>query len=290
VPEAWELLQAIGPKPRHLSRRPRRLKRAVSAGPLPEIARKALAQLVQLCRAHEGLRWLATQVPELPPEMQDPSQDLLNRLLLPRPLSDVTEVATVRSDQGDLSALKTAVARAKELEEEVDLRRLVRVDGLMKEAGLAKPNDVLSPARARAISGRIQWLGPDRTETLLRVMAVVRRPWRLFKRPLRRRRTAQARVRLPPMQALLVGFMAVHRMLDLAADRMAAEAVGGIEPVVAGLVRLHGSPAERRRLRRGELRGLIEDAKADQLPRRWAAWWTSFVGAWRTPPLQLQTA
>ncbi|CAK0898313.1 unnamed protein product [Prorocentrum cordatum] len=91
--------------------------------------------------------------------------------------------------------------------------------------------------------------------------------------------------------APLSSWAAARRAEEAAADRAAAEAVGSIMPVAAGLVLLHGSDTDRRRLGRGELPGLLEDCRAEQAPqRRWTTWWTSVVKMKLRPPLYIRLA
>merc|ERR1719401_1856818 len=90
---------------------------------------------------------------------------------------------------------------------------------------------------------------------------------------------------------MLMAWMAFRRVAELRADRDAARVMGDIRPVVAGLTLLHGSTGDRRRLQRGELTGIILDARAEEVPQsKWGTWWRSAVGAAPLPPLQLRVA
>ncbi|OLP92838.1 Metacaspase-1 [Symbiodinium microadriaticum] len=68
-------------------------------------------------------------------------------------------------------------------------------------------------------------------------------------------------------------------------------AMGSIDSVAGGLVLLHGTPMEQRRLKRGDIRGLLEDAQLD-LPvrRRWPHWLKAFIKAGLQPALRLRLA
>ncbi|CAE7705103.1 MCA1 [Symbiodinium sp. CCMP2456] len=68
-------------------------------------------------------------------------------------------------------------------------------------------------------------------------------------------------------------------------------AMGSIDSVAGGLVLLHGTPMDQRRLHRGDTRGLLEDAQLD-LPvrRRWPHWLKAFIKAGLQPALQLRLA
>ncbi|CAJ1450725.1 unnamed protein product [Effrenium voratum] len=83
----------------------------------------------------------------------------------------------------------------------------------------------------------------------------------------------------------------LSRGATMQADREAAEAIGGIDPVAGGLVLIHGTASQHRRLRRGELTGLIEDSQADfPTRRRWPFWFNAFVKAQMEPELVLRLA
>jgi len=67
--------------------------------------------------------------------------------------------------------------------------------------------------------------------------------------------------------------------------------MASIDSVAGGLVLLHGTPMEQRRLHRGDIRGLLEDAQLD-LPvrRRWPHWLKAFIKAGLQPALRLRLA
>jgi len=111
------------------------------------------------------------------------------------------------------------------------------------------------------------------------------------RRPKSTRDTLPARLAIRPAVLLL---LSIKRVGELAADRAASKAVGGIEPVVAALVRVYGTEDERRRLDRGDVRGIIEASRAALGARggllRWELWWQSLVEGPADPPLALRVA
>lgn len=282
VPELWVLLRGLRPRGKARASRPSR--RGAGAGAALPAA--ALRQLLELCRAHRGLRLLAARAGALPRELRAPAEDLADKLLLPRLPGDAADVAALYAEEGAWPAAQQAARVAARLDERWQLRRLVRIAQLAEEVHPQSSADAFSAAEARTTLKRIYWIGPERVERVLGAFAALARRLR---RPFRRRASAAAA--WPSGRALLLGAAAGQRLAELEADRRAAEVLGDYKPVVAGLVRLLGTPADLRRLTRGELLGIIEDAKAEHVDRRrWMVWWTSAVGAQLRPPLQLRVA
>eukprot|EP00971_Amphidinium_carterae_P020163 397230-Amphidinium_carterae.1 len=82
-----------------------------------------------------------------------------------------------------------------------------------------------------------------------------------------------------------------RRSAELAADRVAAQVFGGIAPVAGGLTWRYGTEEEKRRVRRGEVMGLIEDAQIQYSPgHRGYARFEAFVDADSVPSLRLRLA
>merc|ERR1719362_274737 len=158
---------------------------------------------------------------------------------------------------------------------------------LMIDAGLAKAGEFETPAEAKRDMNRIYWVGPERVERILQFLARLRHPWRFE----RNKAAPVSHYTVPSPQLVLIALLATQRSLDLSADRIAAQVVGDFTSVVAGLVEVHGTDLDRRRLHRGELLGLIEDAQAEQVSAgKWGVWWRSVVKNYRHPPLQLRIA
>lgn len=92
----------------------------------------------------------------------------------------------------------------------------------------------------------------------------------------------------------LLGLLAVGRVAEMSADRSAAKKLGSIEPVAAGLVRLYGTEEERRRVDRGDIRGIIMGSRTALEARggllRWEMWFESLVTGPTQPPLMLRLA
>jgi len=282
VPELWLVLRGLQPKPKARPGRSSARRRARRAGGL---AATTLRQFVELCRVHRGLRLLAAQLDQLPQEARGPVQDVSSQILLPRVLGDAADMIAMYDEQGSWPAAKASTRVVMDLEERVQFRRLRRISQRWDEVHPLSSAEAFSPSQAGSTLRRIYRIGPERVERVLGAMAVMRRPWRLF------HKASSSATPWPSVHAVLVGATAAQRFAELAADRLAAEVVGDHRPVVAGLVRLHGTPTDLRRLERGELLGIIDDAQCEHLARRrWAVWWTSAVGASPQPPLQLRIA
>lgn len=262
VPEVWAVKTALLPRPRAQSQK--RKKREGDANGPDKLGALALKEFGELCRTHYGLGLLALRAGELPAQLREPASGLAARLRSPWPLSDVLDAAGMKLESGSLSGpIKLTVGRARELEQDLQLRRYV-LGGAPSVQASWKKLQAFEPSVAGA-------RGPA---TDVKRLA------------LGRRKRSQS-----PVKLLLTGWTAARRAEEARADRVAAEAVGSIMPVAAGLVLLHGSDTDRRRLGRGELPGLLEDCRAEQAPRRrWATWWTSVVKMKLRPPLYIRLA
>jgi len=265
VPEVWAVKTAVLPKPRAQSQR--RKKREGDANGPDKVVALACKELAELCRAHFGLGLLSQHAGQLPAQLRGPAAGLAARLRLPWPLSDVVDAVGMKLESGSFSGpIKLALGRARELERELQLRRYVLGGAPPVEASWKK----LRAFEPSSAGGR----GQQSSLTDVKRLALGRR---------KRRQS--------PVKLLLAGWAAARRAEEAAADRAAAEAVGSIMPVAAGLVLLHGSDTDRRRLGRGELPGLLEDCRAEQAPqRRWTTWWTSVVKMKLRPPLYIRLA
>jgi len=139
-------------------------------------------------------------------------------------------------------------------------------------------------------------VGPLLSEAMLGFLVKLRHPKTWFKasRPPRLSAAMVHHAALrwePALRSAAAVIMALSRRAELAADLMAAEVLGSAEPVVKGLVLLHGTATERRRLGRGDVHGLMEDASADlSSRRRWYIWWASAIKARARPPLEVRIA
>jgi len=288
VPELWQLLRAIRRRPKKPSNFGRRRSNSNSALPSAE---QVLKQCVELCRLHFGLRWIASHTGELPPELQEATSRLLARAAetagIPLAAGDAMDAVAVASDGGSLAGAKSAWDGATALEERRQLRRIWRINMLAWDLGLSEPGE-FAPAEAKRDLDRIYWIGPKRAEGILRFLTTLRHPGRHMRRSTA---VAASSRKVPSAQLVLMVLLATRRWLELSADRAAAKVVGDFMPVVAGLVEVYGTDLDRRRLHRGELTGLIQDAQAEQVPAaKWAIWWRSLVKNYMHPPLQLRIA
>jgi hypothetical protein len=226
----------------------------------------------------------------LPPEFREASNSLLTQVGvpgIPQAVGDAIDAVAVGANSGRVAGVKAALEGAKALEERRQLRRIWRINMLMIDVGLSKAGEFETPAGAKRDLDRVYWWGPKRVERILQFLARLRHPVR----SVRNRAAPVSHHMMPSPQLVMMALLATQRSLELSADRAAAQVVGDFTSVVAGLVEVHGTDTDRRRLHRGELLGLIEDAKAEQVPaRRWAIWWRSVVKNYRRPPLQLRIA
>lgn len=263
VPRAWTLLQASGVH--------RSVKTAWKHVP-PEIERhigQGWSQLQELCRAHAAITLAVTRV-RLPPEVVDSLPKVGSHWLhWEAEYGDIiTEVCEL------LEAPTSASVRAQTLW--MLSRRLhVRLNKVQhRNHGSSVQTDTsFASSLVRALQGASRLHSP-RGQGLLKSLShglsgLAHRP-------------------------VLLLALAVKRTAELAADRVASEALGGIELVVAGLVRLHGSEEERQRLDRGDLQGIISGACAALSARggllRWELWWESLIAGPAEPPLILRMA
>jgi len=295
LPERWQLLAAIKgpPKRKHPMRRKRSSSSSSSSSSaLPwDISAEQVCKLcVELCRLHFGLRWIAKHTCDLPPELREATNGLLTTVgfsSIPQPVGDAMDAVAVASHNGRLAGAKVALYGAKDLEERRQLRQIWRINMLMVDVGFAKAGEFETPAEAKRDLARIYWVGPERVERILQFLARLRHPWR-FKQ---KKAAFMSHHTMPSPQLVLSALLATQRSLELSADRAAAQVVGDFTSVVAGLVEVYGTALDRRRLHRGELLGLIEDAQAEQVSSgKWAIWWRSVVKNNRHPPLQLRIA
>lgn len=108
------------------------------------------------------------------------------------------------------------------------------------------------------------------------------------------RRSPGLRVSSELLRPVMLGLLAAGRASELSVDRAAAGVLGGIETLAAGLVRLYGTEEERRRVDRGDVRGLIDGSCVVLGTRggllRWEMWFESLVTGPVQPPLLLRLA
>ncbi|CAE8601496.1 unnamed protein product [Polarella glacialis] len=289
LPEVWAWWEAAKPLPvkvRGVVRKAHSKTKSPSSGSAEAILQTVLAQLGELCRLHHGLQVVAAGLHQLPKELSAPLLRVTGQVRLRQKLlGDAADVVAVRADEGNSAAMREAAVHAAEFAERRELKSVFRTMQLFDEVGMGKPKSSLKEnvKGGRQFMDFMYKVGPHRVEGLMTGVATVRRPQRLV-------RNRQSKKKLP-YRALLTAFASLRRAVELAADRQAAEAAGGIEPVVGGLILLYGTPSEQRRLKRGDVAGLIEDAHVDFPPnRRWAYWWQNTVKAKLRPTLQLRIA
>jgi len=254
------------------------------------------AQTKEACRLYAGLRAISRGAPLMPNEVRWPLRRLARALRrLPRFCRDIADVVVTYDHHGRRSALRSTRRKVAKHSRRAKLSSLFRVGHHYLELmGWRNYRSAIrSPLRfLRSWLWRIraaQKLGPDRVEPLTRLAVHIRRSLML-----RRHDSAGIRLR-GRKQSLLSGgrmlIMALQRASEVAANRLAAEAVGSVEPVLSGIIRTQGDDEALRRLRRGELLGIVEDLRARYPPRqRWPVWWASAVEAQASPPLWLQAA
>jgi len=249
--------------------------------------RKSCKQMAELCRVHWGLHPLIEFLPNLPSHIRRPVKRLLDKVEPPRLLGHVADVIGSYFQRGGSLALQTFSEKLRLLEEHFQLAHLAHVVQLgvkvAPKGPLPKPREAWR---------NIRWvyrIGVQRVESMLAFIVRFSQPKSLSIRAIRIRKW---RRRLTPSPGFVLALiLTTRRTAELEADRAAAEMSGSIGPVVAGLVRLHGDRTERRRLWRGELRGLIEDARAEMPQKyRWVEWWTGIIKYRSRPPLKLRIA
>lgn len=300
VPGLWALRQALTPA--SVPSQPAVVGTAgaqwslLGEGVLAESAQGLSRQLVQLCRAHRGVGLIDDLADELPQELAWAwgTASSTYRHAVPPWLGHLADFIAVAHDGTPQEALLAAAGKARVAAEEAHLGTLLRIGKLCKEVAPKQGWD-LSPRGLLRGARRLRWtyqVGPDLVENLLSLASRARQPQTWFRAaPKRRAVRRRGFLAALPWRSALLAAATVRRIAELAADREAACAVGSPEPVIAGLVLLHGSPEERRRLARGELQGLLADARAEEArSQRWRTWWTSAVQVRWRPPLRLRVA
>jgi len=291
VPGRWAVLQSLQLKPQLVRR-----KAAVGGSWLEGAAQATSGQLVQLCRVHHGVSLMDAHAGALPQELASAWRGASNiyRRALPPLLAGVADVVAVHHDGSWWPALMSSAVKLQSFARQKQFGTLWRITKL---CGEVSPGAGVDLSR-RAMNNNIKSLrltykvGPERIERLLAFAAHAKHPGRWFQKLAKKAPNRAALLAAAvPWRSLLMASAAVRRAAELAADRSAAHAVGDFRPVVAGLVLIHGTAEERRRLQRGDLAGLVEDARAEEVPaKRWGTWLTSAIEARPLPPLRLRIA
>ncbi|CAE7201842.1 MCA1 [Symbiodinium natans] len=270
LPQLWAVLAAIKGKAK-TRRAPTHSKTHRTFSQLQR------ARIQELCRVHRGLSEVQARHDQLPLPLQAPVTEAARHLLLPGVLGDCVNVVGTYADRGVVAAVQEAGSDVADYIEDFQLLRLVRIARLNVDVfGKPKRKPLTKTIHETRVNlQRVYSIGPKRVEGLLKAASKVRHPTRV----LRQRR----RPKLPFFE-IWTACTAMNRAATLLADHQAAKAMGSIDHVAGGLVLLHGTPLEQRRLRRGDIRGLLEDAQSD-LPvrRRWPHWLGAFIKAGLQP-------
>ena len=269
LPRAWTLLHASGAVDAT-----REAWEQIS----PQVAhdlQQGLEQLRELCRAHAVVTAAAASVAALPEGlglMATASSGWLGGVEGESRHAAVAELcALVEEPLSTAARLRAALSLVRRS------GSLLSQDGAEPGKAQAWAAPLVNTLSARATAAGSAMRGHDAARLLLPAMALGYG---------RARRLA----RLP----VLLLTLAVKRASELAADRAAARAMGGVEPVVAGLVRLHGSAEQILRVEQGDVRGLIDEARALLAARsgllRWEVGFAALVEGRADPPLLLRVA
>jgi len=296
LPAAWTVTRALQGKPSKAKRgkAPSPIERAkVARGRIESQLKAAWEQFVQLCRAHRGVQALDDLADSLPKELEGAWRSVSEqyRQHVPPLLSDAAEVIGVGHERGTAPALFSTAVKIRQFSDKHQLGTLMRI---------AKLSGEVMPGAGVSMS-RVRWVykvGPTRVETMLSVLAWLKHPSKWFaaskkksKKPIQLPEWARTSTMLAaqaPWRSVKLALSAVRRASELSADQQAASVLGDIVPVASALVLLHGSDEERRRLARGELGGLLEDAQIEVEKTQWNAWWQSAVEASSVPALRLR--
>lgn len=291
------MLQSIRPLPKTLaasnhSINPLTRKRSLSrprswwTPTTAEIVRRVWQQFKQLCRAHHGLHVLHTQSSQLPAAMGNAVDSLASKLELVGYAGAAIDLIAIQADHGWLSAILALSGVLQEFETK-QVARMRRISGLARQVGGDKLPSLKDIRKAMRLTSA---LGPQRVEGLLGFMVALNRKFSAVFRPAAKQGTRFSSASLS-LHLGYSGMLAIRRTAELKADRLAAQAMKSINMVAAGLVLIHGTPAEKRRLARGELDGLLDDAALDIPPSAfWATWLRSVIDNRRRPPLNVRLA
>jgi len=278
LPQLWAVLaavkgEALPKKPRHPHSKTRKKK----PSQLP-------AHIKELCRVHRGLSEIQARHDQLPLPLQISVRQAAQYLLLPGVLGDCVNVVGTYADRGTMAAVREAGSDVADYVAQFQLFRLLHIAKLNKDIfGEPKKKSLTKKIKDTRVNlKRVYSVGPERVEGMLKAASKVRHPTL----SLRKRR----RPKLPFFE-IWTACATINRVATLLADLQAAKAMASIDSVAGGLVLLHGTPMEQRRLHRGDIRGLLEDAQLD-LPvrRRWPHWLKAFIKAGLQPALRLRLA
>merc|ERR1712008_30587 len=224
VPSIWTLLQASGLY--------RALDKTLSQLP-PEIDQTlkiGWSQLQELCRAHTAAVLVARSMQQLPELLEVVPPVATSWLQLEADYGDILAEACELLEAPGSASLRAQALWALTVRARARLRT-VRLHSFDDTSSISlATGKLLAAPLMQALNRAPFWVRDPRNLRLLG--ATSRGAARLARRP------------------VLLLALAVKRASELAADRAAALALGGIGPVVAGLVRIHGPTEELRLLER----------------------------------------
>lgn len=309
IPTGWMAWQAVQPKPptqasqlRPASLGLQQKKRTEVEGDFSKAARSfthwAVAQFLEICRVMTGVRILVSKVERMPPILKESVMAIGDRLSPHWMLSDSADVISAYTE-GNGPAIDAAIAKSKSIAIRWKLPEMRRCFLMADEAHLI-PNDPIEPVKMWKDLQMCYKIGFHRISRGLEFIVHARRSLLAMRNPLKliRKPPPAPRIQIPTPRDLILVYMAARRQAELLADKIAAKAMASdsrvetaIESVLAGLIRVEGTPADLRRLRRGDLKGLIDDARIEMAGRyRWGIWVESSLNGRHKPSLQLRIA
>eukprot|EP00929_Paragymnodinium_shiwhaense_P055639 TRINITY_DN27867_c0_g1_i4.p1 TRINITY_DN27867_c0_g1~~TRINITY_DN27867_c0_g1_i4.p1 ORF type:complete len:459 (-),score=78.11 TRINITY_DN27867_c0_g1_i4:177-1553(-) len=310
LPDTWLLWELITPPQKQLQQEQEGLsawRPAAAAPKTPAFSEKAgnaarlvVKQLEELSRARYGYSLLMSNSYRLPKPVRSALERVDDHIpTVRRPVADIMDLLAVNDVHGGGVAFNLALHKASELDEAtLKIRHLMNINSLADRAGLVdhKKPFKIEPGVWKKNLRRAYRVGLPHIESALTFMAGVRHaPEKLLHRkgpPPPPVEKAFRFVMSPEGRATLLALaLAWSRKAEAEADKKASAFMGSIEPVARGLVILYGSDTEKRRVGRGEVKGLLQDCQAElSYENRWPHWLNAALAPSDKPLLQMRLA